>query len=160
MFESSNSIIFILLLLILVYFIKKHFLVKQLEENYQNLKQGHLILTPSKCEGNKDFVILENKMLNGSSLLEPKKVKLVSDTVTEKKLTSSTINNYCSNKSKGDYPDYSKIKRKKTKCEIQKEQKEQKEKEDKESKEKKSNTKQKTLDSLNMYINLRNKSMM
>ena len=154
MFESSNSIIFILLLLILVYFIKKHFLVKQLEENYQNLKQGHLILTPSKCEGNKDFVILENKILNGSNLLEPKKVKLVSDTVTERKLTSSTINNYCSKKSKGDYPDYSKIERKKTKCEIQKEQKAQKDKENN------SNTKQNTLDSLNLYINLRNKSTM
>ena len=122
MFESLNSIIFILLLLILVYFIKKHFIVKQLEENYKNLKQGHLVLTPSKCEGNKDFVILENKMLNGSSLLESKKVNPTSDTITERKLTSSTINNYCSNKSKGDYPDYSKLERKKTKCEKQKEQ--------------------------------------
>ena len=157
MFESSNSIIFILLLLILVYFIKKHFLVKQLEENYQNLRQGHLILTPSKCKDNKDFVILENKMLNGSNLLEPKKVKLVSDTVTERKLTSSTINNYCSKKSKGDYPDYSKIERKKTKCEIQKEKEEKEDKEDKENNSN-TNTKQNILDSLNLYIHLRNKS--
>ena len=158
MFESSNSIIFILLLLILVYFIKKHFLVKQLEENYQNLKQGHLILTPSKCEDNKDFVILENKMLNGSNLLEPKKVKLVSDTVTERKLTSSTINNYCSKKSKEDYPDYSKIERKKTKCEKQKD----KENNSKNNSKSKSNSKSKKniQDNLNFWIHLKNKSTM
>ena len=187
MFESSNSIIFILLLLILIYFIKKHFLLKQLEENYQNLKKGHFILTPSECEGKKDFILLENKMTKGSSLLEPKKVRRKSDTVKERKLTSSTINSYCSNKTKkkDSYPEYSVLERKKTEAEkeAEKEAEAKKTEAEKEAEAKKteaeseakkteaekeaeaensnSNSRRnKVLDNLNLYINLRNKSMM
>ena len=132
MFESSNSIIFILLLLIFVYFIKKHYLVKKLEENYENLKQGHLILTPSSCDKKSDYILLERKLEeNDNPLLRPTFVsKKKNPLLTEKKLTTSNVNKFCSNKerSKNDLPEKTLVKKEKRKkyseaCEKKKKRK-------------------------------------
>lgn len=148
MFKSSNSIIFILLLLIFIYFIKKHYLVKKLEENYENLKEGHLILTPSSCDKKSNFVLLERKLEeNANPLLRPTLVsKKKKPLITEKKFTTSNINKYCSNKERNenDLPETTQVKKEKRKqySEACKKEKEKK-----------------NLDSLiKKYIALRNKS--
>ena len=100
MFKSLNSIIFILLLLIFVYFIKKHCLVKKLEENYKNLKQGHLLLTPKNPNDNDTFVLLQKKLLSDNhDLLQPSLIpKKKNILVEEKNITTSNLDKYCSNK--------------------------------------------------------------
>ena len=99
MFKSLNSIIFILLILVFVYFIKKHYLVKKLEENYQNLKQGHLLLTPINPKDKKNFVLLQRSLISKEDpLLKPSLVPKKNKALTEKKITTSNLNQHCSNK--------------------------------------------------------------